>query len=1461
MKNPFIYSECARLSVAAPDIEVPAREYFGQCGEDLIIVSLIQAVCVREGLDPSQERYLEIGANHPIATSATYLLHRELAMTGVLVEANNALIGQLREIRPFDTVLEAAVTASDQDDIEFFVSEKSELSSVSRRFVEEWAQSKVGIREIKHVSAIRIDRVLSQHFASKVPIFIAIDIEGMDLSVVNDIDFIRWRPALVQVEPSDFFAPGTTAELLRVLSKHGYVLVAKTDVNLIFADHRRIVSMAPLYGDDCRELTFANPVYNLVKAVETTLAEQTRLLENVSEEMACLNEKTANKYDEKLLVSLSHVWSEISKVRGEIVASAEEIATRVNDSHGKLSRYIRDDAAKRLDDIDIGICRLDSRNAVEESRLETIERKLSEQTSDVNLANLGDMLLSKLDLIDGKLDWYVRKAGESKVKSMVVNVAAAALHPVSSLRRREFRRRRKGPSARRARERHSGAGYGGLRLRIVAWCHYPFDSGKRKAFRKVNFPATGRELSGERVILAGRLWLEIVCISAALAVPGLSARMRRRFDASRDKRKLRIAEEVGCGERIVRAADQGGVPCGGFAVGRCAPLRRASYEGPALKLCIAVHAYDLDVAGELLAKVKNVVVPCDVFITTSYEKVRGVENLCRTVLPGRKVQIVGCENRGRNFGALLVGLRNEIMNYDLILHLHTKKSIRTGHDQSGWRRDIVEHLAGSTTIVNGILSVFSSEPKVGVIGPRIFPDLPYWTSHWLSNSHLAPKLLESVGVINYARRGYIEFPVGGMFWARPKALEPLLRRRWEYEDFSPEPMAADGTPAHVIERAVGVVCEFGGYLYGETDVEKDIIRLGEGEKGLSRYFATVLERVEHIKRNKRVVSLDFYDTLFTRKSVTPEDVQSYVGHVLGIEGLVPDGADFLLLRSAAEGAARSAKGQGDVSLEEIYAAFPDVCEWTPEAMHRALELESTIEEKVLEPRHQILAYCRAFAAAGCRLIIVSDTYMNEQFVRRVLDRYGVDDLFVKVYCSCDIGRRKDNGSMWAWLRAKEEADSQSFVHIGDNEQSDLQKAGDTGIETFGIINTAVLASLRKCPMPTGWREARSDWRAGIVLGPLVARVGNDPFEPDPRLRFMFRTAKQFGYAVLGPLAFGFMSWLVRSARRDKISRLYFFARGGYFLHRAYQSLAASAGGVGLPRASYLLVSRRATLPAAFALDPDPTRILAGVGGFHGSFGELLKARLGLAPDALSPSISAIHLELPGGVGKPSLDREKAAELIREHLGAISEHCATAAELLRGYLSGAGFFDAGRIGVVDLGYSATIQRALQTAAGRGLHGYYFAMTPTATAVGEGGGTASACFGEEEPGGAVPDIMRCSLLLEALFAAPAGQVSAYKQVGDEVVPVYVDEPDSGPHFPELVAAADGMQAYCADITRAYGPEALLIEVPPDEAIKPLLALVGGWGGIPAALQRALTVEDAFCGNGNLDALAVEAPYLKR
>src|SRR5262249_12905909 len=55
--NYSVYEECVSLGLGFPNLPVFLAEHFGQCGDDLIVASLLQALAMRQKIDLTAETY------------------------------------------------------------------------------------------------------------------------------------------------------------------------------------------------------------------------------------------------------------------------------------------------------------------------------------------------------------------------------------------------------------------------------------------------------------------------------------------------------------------------------------------------------------------------------------------------------------------------------------------------------------------------------------------------------------------------------------------------------------------------------------------------------------------------------------------------------------------------------------------------------------------------------------------------------------------------------------------------------------------------------------------------------------------------------------------------------------------------------------------------------------------------------------------------------------------------------------------------------------------------------------------------------------------------------------------------------------------------------------------------------------------------------------------------------------
>ena len=232
------------------------------------------------------------------------------------------------------------------------------------------------------------------------------------------------------------------------------------------------------------------------------------------------------------------------------------------------------------------------------------------------------------------------------------------------------------------------------------------------------------------------------------------------------------------------------------------------------KIATVVHIFYPELAAELKNLLLNIPGAVDVFIsTTSPEKKFAIEKIFGDFDKG-SVTIKIFVNRGRDIAAAFVGFKEIYKNYDVCLHIHSKKSPHAKNILFGWRDNLYKNLLGSPEIVGGILKILANE-KVGLIFPQYFN--PIRTSiDWGENYHVTKNFLHGLG-IEIDQRNLLEFPAGSMFWFKPKALAPLLDSDLTFDDFPEEGGQIDGTIAHALERAFLFVVEAAGFIWLKID--------------------------------------------------------------------------------------------------------------------------------------------------------------------------------------------------------------------------------------------------------------------------------------------------------------------------------------------------------------------------------------------------------------------------------------------------------------------------------------------------------------------------------------------------------------------------------------------------------------------------------------------------------------------
>ena len=227
-----------------------------------------------------------------------------------------------------------------------------------------------------------------------------------------------------------------------------------------------------------------------------------------------------------------------------------------------------------------------------------------------------------------------------------------------------------------------------------------------------------------------------------------------------------------------------------------------------LRVAVHVHAFYPDLLMNIIRRLASNASRCDLFISVTSDAASREVRGSLEAYGGGSYLIRCVPNRGRDIGPLFTEFATELMDYDVIGHFHTKKSVHVVG--SNLVRDWVDFLAenllgGKYRAMDKILSMFGQDAKLGLV----FADDPHligWDKNGMYGEHLGRRL----GIDSFPEP-FFPFPVGTMFWARPQALKPLFDLRLGWDDYPEEPLPIDGSMLHAVERLLPFIVEKAGF--------------------------------------------------------------------------------------------------------------------------------------------------------------------------------------------------------------------------------------------------------------------------------------------------------------------------------------------------------------------------------------------------------------------------------------------------------------------------------------------------------------------------------------------------------------------------------------------------------------------------------------------------------------------------
>lgn len=865
---------------------------------------------------------------------------------------------------------------------------------------------------------------------------------------------------------------------------------------------------------------------------------------------------------------------------------------------------------------------------------------------------------------------------------------------------------------------------------------------------------------------------------------------------------------------------------------------------------IAIHAHIFysDLASEFAEYFSHMPYCYDLYVSVPDEAARIhcsevfsrlplLEHLYCTIVP----------NQGRDIAPMLCTFGEYLREYDFFAHAHGKKSLYNQGRTSGWREYLLDGLFGNREQISRIFSLLTGADNIGIVYPQTFVAVPYQAHTWLANRAMGAAWCDRLG-INSVPSGYFDFPAGSMFWARGGALRSLFDAGIRLEDFPSESGQNDGTLAHCIERLLGLLPRARGYSSAIlVDKSAPSWSRWRCDTYFDRSFVDVSAQLSNPAIN--VVAFDIFDTLLLRPLINPEQIKRIVARRAG--GQL--GEKYLAERYTVESLARERSGH-DVGLDEIYREWLLTKSLTLDQLNELCALEILVEKNSVKARPDAVALLNRVAAAGKRVVLVSDMFLPVDVVTAMLVDNGITG-WHQLYLSNVIGCRKDSGKLYTHLLSEEGVRPEAIAMVGDNERSDVQIPGDMGFRIHHIFRATELARCLPKWNPLIERfENYDDPNFDLGLG-LILRHNFAPlFYPRSRPDEFAVTAKDIGYTVVGPVALAFSAWVGSQAVTDGIDRLFFLSREGALLKRVYDQWHRLTG-LG-PPAEYLVLSRRSVnVPVISSIED--IFDFARMHFFANTPDMFLRERYGITLSANAwTKIEALGFwqrKIPVEVRGENIDHLKP--LLEELYPQILAQAADEKPALMAYLRNIGLTGPGHHAVVDVGYSGTIQGRLNRLLKRPIDGYYMLTNKNAKHMGqEHGVSARGCFAD----GVVPDDEGVpfnfhSFRLEKLLSSDEEQVIRYR-----IEPLDDGEYIVKPQFRENCEAIQETQTIRSEIQAgviAFVDDALAVRqhllpdftFPVELAASMFETLVTDPSKTESAILEKIVLDDFYCGRG--------------
>lgn len=304
------------------------------------------------------------------------------------------------------------------------------------------------------------------------------------------------------------------------------------------------------------------------------------------------------------------------------------------------------------------------------------------------------------------------------------------------------------------------------------------------------------------------------------------------------------------------------------------------------------------------------------------------------------------------------------------------------------------------------------------------------------------------------------------------------------------------------------------------------------EKDMYSNWEIENQNIFNMLQEYEYISFDIFDTLIFRTVEKPE----HIFHLVNAQYIKKHGeavSDFSKKRIEAEIEARKDNCWNEITIDQIYSKLP----YDEVICNRLKNMEKEIEIKNCIPNERMIEIVKKCNQIGKIVVIISDMYLDRYTIDGILKKSSVE--YKKLYISSEIGQTKAQGDLFKYVLDDMNIRCEKIIHIGDNLISDVENPRKYGISSMERIEGELFN-----PIHNKKRNKKSIEKEQIHCFLDRSFQNQNGVSSDFNI----------GFGVIGPMIFEFCQWLHDKVLENKIDKLFFVAREGYFIKKCYEEL-------------------------------------------------------------------------------------------------------------------------------------------------------------------------------------------------------------------------------------------------------------------------------------------------------------------